>query len=157
PFTLSWYPTPAPGFTSSFRPASGAPGTKVSLTGTNFTGATTVLFNGASAVFTNALSNNIDVRITAIVPPDATDGPIDIHTPHGDVTSTNSFVVLLPRLVARTPPSGAVEISWAATATNITLEAAADLDSGVWATVTQALIRTNGYTFLQTDVGLGNR
>src|SRR5207249_3949689 len=57
-FTLSWYPTPAPGFTSSFRPATGTPGTKVTLLGTNFIGATAVLFNGASAVFTNALTNN---------------------------------------------------------------------------------------------------
>src|SRR5262249_39192853 len=150
---LSWYPTPAPGFTSSFRPATGMPGTKVTLSGTNFTGATAVLFNGASAVFTNASANNVDLGIAATVPPDATDGPITIRTPHGDVTSTSSFVVLPPRLVAHAKPSGAIEISWAATATNITLEAAADLDSGLWATVTQPLIRTNGYTVLQTDVG----
>src|SRR5262249_28121978 len=149
-----WYPTPAPGFTSSFRPATGMPGTKVTLSGTNFTGATAVLFNGASAVFTNALTNNLDLRISATVPPDATDGPITIRTPHGDVTSNISFVVLLPGLLARPTPSGAVEFSWAATATNIILEAAADLDSGVWAIVTQPLIRTNGYTFLQMDMGL---
>jgi hypothetical protein len=156
-FTLNWYPTPAPGFTFSSRPATGTPGTKVTLSGTNFTGATAVLFNGAGAVFTNALTNNLDLRITATVPPDATDGPITIRTPHGDFTSTNAFVVLLPRLLAHTQPSGAIEISWAATASDITLEAASDLQGGLWTAVTQPLIRTNGYTVFQPDEGFGNR
>src|SRR5262249_39596639 len=59
-FTLNWYPTPPPGFTFAFSPGSGTPGTKVTLFGTNFTGATAVLFNDANAAFTNALTNNLD-------------------------------------------------------------------------------------------------
>jgi hypothetical protein len=156
-FTLNWYPTPAPGFTSSSRPATGTPGTKVTLVGTNFTGATAVLFNGASAVFSNALANNVDLRITATLPPDATDGPITIRTPHGDVTSADSFVVLPPPLLAHTTPSGAIEISWAATAADITLETASTLDQGLWTTVSQPFIRTNGYTSFQPNVSFGNR
>jgi hypothetical protein len=54
---------------------------------TNFTGATSVLFNGASASFTNAATTNLDLRVTAVVPPDATSGPITIMTPHVSVTS----------------------------------------------------------------------
>jgi subtilisin family serine protease len=155
-FTLNWYPTPTPA-TSGFSPTTGTPGTRVTLLGTNLTGATAVLFNSASAVFTNALTNKLDLVITATVPPDATDGPITIRTPHGDVTTRNSFVVLLPRLLAHNTSSGAIEISWAATGTNITLEAAANLDMGLWTPVSGPLIRTNGYTLFKPDVSLGNR
>jgi subtilisin family serine protease len=70
-FSISWYPTAAPGFTASqFSPSTAAGGSKITLTGTNFTGATAVLFNGATASFTNAAGNNLDLHITAIVPPD---------------------------------------------------------------------------------------
>jgi hypothetical protein len=156
-FTLSWYPTPAPGFTSNFRPATGTPGTKVTLSGTNFTGATAVLFNGASAIFNNALTNNLDLRITATVPPEATDGPITIRTPHGDFTAADSFIVSLPLLLAHTKSSAAIEISWAATSAGMTLETTSALDRGLWTAVTQPLIRTNGYTVFQPDVSFGNQ
>ena len=156
-FTLNWYPTPAPGFTSSSRPATGTPGTKVTLSGTNFTGATAVLFNGASAVFTHALTNNLDLRITATVPADATDGPITIRTPHGEVTTVGAFVVLPPPLLTQTSPAGGLEISWAATATNVTLEVASILDQDRWSPVIQPLIRTNGYTVFQRNVSSGNQ
>jgi hypothetical protein len=155
-FTLNWYPTPTPAI-FRFSPAGGKPGTKVTLLGTNLTGATAVLFNSASAVFTNALTNKLDLVITATVPPDATDGPVTIRTPHGDVTTRNSFVVLKPRLLAHLASSGSIEISWDATSTNITLEAVADLDSGLWTPVAGPFIRTNGYNVFQPDVSLGNR
>jgi subtilisin family serine protease len=155
-FTLKWYPTPTPAI---FRvsPTIGSPGTKVTLFGTNLTGATAVLFNSASAVFTNALTNKLDLVITATVPPDATDGPITIRTPHGDVTTPNSFVVLRPRLLAHPTSSGSIEISWADPSTNITLEAVTNLGTGLWAPVTGPFIQTNGYTVFQPDVSLGNR
>jgi hypothetical protein len=96
-FESSWYPTPPPGFTGAqFSPSSGAPGARVTLTGTNFAGATSVLFNGTSGSFTTADDNNLDLRITAFVPLDATSGPITIITPHGNVTSSASFTVLPP-------------------------------------------------------------
>lgn len=94
-FTLRWYPTPPPVFTGSqFSPAGGLPGTVVTLTGTNFTGATAVLYNGAPAVFTNAVGNNHDLRIVATVPATATSGPITVQTPHGTLASTSFFDVL---------------------------------------------------------------
>jgi subtilisin family serine protease len=157
PFTLSWYPTPAPGFTSSFRPATGTPGTKVTLSGTNFTGTTAVLFNGASAVFTNAPTNNLDLRITATAPPDATDGPITIRMPHGDVTGATSFVVLPPGLLVQTRPGGRVEVTWAATSSAFVLETTSELTGAVWEPVTQGFIRTNGNTLFPQVASVRNR
>ncbi len=102
-FQMRWYPTPPPSFTGSqFYPPSGAPGAKITLNGTNFTGTTAILFNGISTSFTNAVGNNTDLRTTAFVPLDATSGPITVVTPHGNVTSASSFNVLPPDV---TPPS----------------------------------------------------
>jgi hypothetical protein len=156
-FILNWFPTPQPGFTTSFRPATGTPGTRVSLFGTNFTGATAVLFNGVNATFANSSDNDLDLRITATVPPDASDGPITILTPHGNATSTNSFVVPLPRLLAQTRPGGQIEITWPSTSSSIVLEATSDLARALWQPVTEGLIRTNGYTYFQTDVSRGSQ
>jgi hypothetical protein len=56
----------------AFLPLSGPVGTSVTITGTGFTGATAVTFNGTPASFTVDLST----QITAKVPAGATDGPI---------------------------------------------------------------------------------
>lgn len=125
-FKLAWYPTPPPAFTGSqFFPASGAPGARVTLTGTNFTGATAVLFNGASASFTNALTNNLDLRITTTVPPEATSGPITILSPHGNVTSTAMFQVDRPTLSVRSATATELTLSW--TGLTFLLESSIDL------------------------------
>jgi subtilisin family serine protease len=148
-FKLAWYPTPPPGFTGSqFFPASGIPGAKLTLTGTNFTGATSVLFNGASASFTNALTNNLDLRITAIVPPHATSGPITVVTPHGNVTSITLFQVLPPPLSISSSTTTGLEITWPATSIALVLEVSEDLSAGSWAPVTEPVLRTNGVTRL---------
>jgi hypothetical protein len=60
---------------TSFSPASGPPGTKVSISGTGFTGAIQVLFNGLAAQSFQILS---DTGIKAIVPVGAGSGPITI-------------------------------------------------------------------------------
>ena len=116
-----------------------------------------MLFNSASAVFTNALTNNLDLRITATVPPDATDGPITIRTPHGEVTTVGSFVVLPPTLLTQTSPAGEIEISWAATGRSTLLEAAWDLTSGVWEPMTDSLVQTNGNTMFRPVTTAGKR
>lgn len=140
PFTLSWYPTPPPGFNATqFSPGSAAPGGSVTIFGTNFTGATGVLFNGASATFTNAPGNNADLRVTAAVPPDALSGPITIITPHGAVTSMNSFTVGRPRLFI-TKAGDRTQLEWPAVNAGFILEESVTMESGSWKAVSQSAI-----------------
>src|SRR5205807_584644 len=74
---------------TSFTPASGPVGTSVTISGTNFTGATAVQFNGTSASFTvNSAS-----AITATVPSGATTGPLSVTTAGGTASSAGSFTV----------------------------------------------------------------
>jgi hypothetical protein len=144
-FTLSWYPTPSPGFRGSqFAPVRGMPGARVTLTGTNFTGATAVMFGNGSATFTNAPTNNVDLRITAIVPPDATSGPVTVITPHGNVSSTATFQVLPPPLAVRGTPEGQVEIAWSATSEAFVLESASQPAGAVWEPVSTQVFRADG-------------
>ena len=81
-------PSPVPTILA-FRPLSGPVGTSVTITGTGFTGATAVTFNGTSASFTV----NLGTQITATVPAGATDGPIAVTTPGGPATSLLDFDV----------------------------------------------------------------
>src|SRR5205814_3703918 len=74
---------------SSFTPGSGPVGTSVTISGTNFTGASAVLFNGTSASFTVSSAT----AITATVPAGATSGPISVTTPGGTASSAASFTV----------------------------------------------------------------
>jgi len=156
-FTLSWYPTPPPSFrASSFSPTTALPGAKVTLFGTNFTGASEVLFNGARAEFSPGLTNNSDLRITATVPPDASDGPITIRTPHGDVTSSVNFVLLPPPLQAALTASRRIEVSWPATSFMFVLEAADNLRDPIWNPVAP-LVLANRSTIFRPEPATGNR
>jgi len=158
PFKLAWYPTPPPGFTGSqLSPSSGIPGTRVTLSGTNFTGATSVLFNSASATFTNAPTNNLDLRITAVVPSDAISGPITIVTPHGKVTSTTFFHVLPPPLTVQLAATNELEITWPATSTAFVLEEAAVLNPASLVPVSQAPFMANGESKLTLTPSTGIR
>ena len=117
-FILRWYPTPAPRFANTpFNVTSALVGQQVTIFGTNFTGATRVLFNGVSAIFTNASGTNADFQIVATVPHGATAGPITIETPHGNATSAGSFTPFaIPVISARDiPGSNLVELSWVST------------------------------------------
>jgi len=132
-FRLNWYPTPVPGFTGTqFNPAKGIPGTQITLTGTDFTGATAVLFDGVAASFTRWPSNNLDLRLTATVPPDANFGPITVVTPHGNVTSSATFQVLPPPLEVRLATARQIEIAWPATGNAFVLETAPTLREPKW-------------------------
>src|SRR5262249_17455098 len=66
---------PAPPI-SSFSPTSGGVGASMTITGTNFTGATSVKFNGQSASFTV----NSSTQITATVPNCSSSGTISVTT-----------------------------------------------------------------------------
>ena len=100
---------------NSFSPASGAPGTSVTITGASFTGATAVKFNGLAATF----MVNSSTQITAAVPANATAGPISVTTPGGTATSATSFTVA-PRITSFTPASGAPGTSVAINGANLT-------------------------------------
>jgi hypothetical protein len=75
---------------ASFSPGSGAPGAAVTLTGTNFTGATAVTLGGVPATFTVASPTTL----TLMVPATAATGAIAVTTPGGTATSSSSFAVL---------------------------------------------------------------
>jgi hypothetical protein len=75
---------------NNFVPTQGGPGTRVQINGTNFLGATAVLFNGTSASF-NVTNNGV---IGATVPNSAQSGPITVIAPAG-TNSLAGFTVLL--------------------------------------------------------------
>jgi len=72
---------------SKFSPSSGRAGTTVTLTGTNFSTATAVRFNGTAATFTI----NSATKITTVVPPLATTGPISVTNPNGTATTRDKY------------------------------------------------------------------
>jgi glucose/arabinose dehydrogenase len=75
---------------SSFSPASGPVGTEVAITGSNFTGASSVKFNGTAATVFSVASAT---QIMANVPTGATTGKISVTTAGGTATSANDFTV----------------------------------------------------------------
>ncbi|MDO7875502.1 FG-GAP-like repeat-containing protein [Hymenobacter sp. ASUV-10] len=104
---------------TSFTPTSGAQGTSVIITGTNFTGATSVSFNGTVAT---AIANNTATSLTVNVPVGATNGYLNVTTAAGTSapSSTIFIVVLPPTLTSFTPTSGPVGTSVTITGTNFT-------------------------------------
>src|SRR5947209_20577821 len=76
---------------SGFTPASGAPGTQVTINGSGFLGSTVVRFGGHDARSFTVFS---DSQIIAEVPPAAVDGPITVGGLNGSVSSSQSFDVL---------------------------------------------------------------
>jgi hypothetical protein len=107
---------------SSFTPTSGPVGAPVVINGDNFTGpdpdVTAVKFNGVSAVF--AINN--PNKITATVPPGATDGPIAVTNSDGTATSAASFDVTpspVPTITSFSPTSGPVGTSVQITGTGL--------------------------------------
>jgi hypothetical protein len=93
---------PAPTI-ASFQPTRGAVGRSVTVTGTGFSGATSVTFNGIAAAF----SVVSDTSITTTVPTGALTGPIGVTTPAGAATSATSFDVR-PAINQFRPTSGPV-------------------------------------------------
>lgn len=97
--TIAWTTAGSPTPTvSGFSPSSGAPGTVVTITGTNFipslTGQT-VTFSNIAAAVTAATATSI----TAIVPPHALTGTVKVTTVNGTGTSGSNFTVPLSGVV----------------------------------------------------------
>lgn len=80
--------TPAPTI-SGFSPTSGGVGTSVTITGTNFTGASAVSFNNQGATFSVVSST----QINATVPNCSSSGQVRVTTAGGTATSSGSFTV----------------------------------------------------------------
>lgn len=92
-----------------FSPGSGTPGTRVTVTGSGFTGAGYVLFNGRESPAVTVVTDN---RLIAEVPQGATSGPITISGPSGTASSIGAFSVIPlagqpPIVTSFSPPSGA--------------------------------------------------
>jgi len=81
---------PAP-LTASVSPTSGAVGSTVTISGSNFTGATGVSFNGTTA--TNYTVNN-NGQITVTVPSGATTGPVTVTVGECEATTTEDFTIV---------------------------------------------------------------
>jgi hypothetical protein len=109
-------PVPAPTL-SSFSPASGPVGTKVTLAGANLSGATAVKFNGLAAAFTVVSAS----QVTATVPSGATSGTVSVATPAGTATSATAFAVTAatPTLSSFSPSGGPVGTSLTLSGSNL--------------------------------------
>ena len=101
---------------SPFAPTFGPVGTGVTITGTAFTGATAVSFNGVASTFTVSPSGTI----TTTVPAGATTGPITVTTPsNGPIVTTTRFTVT-PTITSFAPTLGGVGAGVTITGTNFT-------------------------------------
>jgi hypothetical protein len=105
---------------TSFNPTAGPVGTPVDIQGTNFTGATSVKFNGTpdTSYVVNSSSD-----ISAHVPTGATSGFITVTTPNGTGTSSTQFAVQSasgPTVTSFTPQSGPVGTNVSITGTGFT-------------------------------------
>jgi len=74
---------------SRLAPTKGAPGTAVTITGINLSGASAVAFNGTPA----AIGTNTATKITTTVPTGATTGTVSVTTSGGQATSPKKFTV----------------------------------------------------------------
>ena len=146
----------------SFAPATGYVGSVVMLTGTNFTGASQVTFNGVAAV---SFTVNSATHITATVPAGATTGPVGVTTAVSTATSGSSFTVVpAPAITSFTParsaPGGLVII----TGTNFTgasqvtfngVVATFTVNSATQITATVPVGATTGLLAITTPAGTG--
>ncbi|HEY2073779.1 MAG TPA: FG-GAP-like repeat-containing protein, partial [Gaiellaceae bacterium] len=86
---------------SSFSPVQGAPGTVVTVNGSNFTDVSTVRLGSASTSFTPISAN----QFTFVVPAGAASGAVTVATASGVATSTSAFSVT-PAIGGFTPARG---------------------------------------------------
>ena len=99
---LSVQPAIAAPFISSFSPTSGAPGTAVTIGGSGLSRVVDVFFGSGSAQFTIVS----DSQINALVPPDATTGPITVNANIGTYSTKQNFTAA-PRISDFFPTSAA--------------------------------------------------
>ncbi|MBF0509695.1 MAG: DUF1566 domain-containing protein [Deltaproteobacteria bacterium] len=98
----------------SFSPKAGGPGTAVTITGTNFTGATAVTFGGKAA---KSFTVDSSTQITAKLDDGAT-GAIRVKTPNGSYLSGYNFSYIPNVQITPVPPPNTIPDAGAWTATN---------------------------------------
>ena len=102
PFGSTLFVSAAVPTISGFSPTSGPVGTSVTITGSGFTGATSVSFHLVPASF----SVMSDTTIVSTVPFGALRGTISVHTPGGNVTTKHQFFKVTPQITGFTPMFG---------------------------------------------------
>jgi hypothetical protein len=101
---------------TGFSPTHASVHSTVTLTGTSFTGATSVKVNGTSAPFSVVSSTSI----TLTVPAGASSGTIQVTTPGGTSTSSGSLTIgPPPAITSFTPESGSIGTTVTITGTNL--------------------------------------
>ena len=147
--------SPACGITN-LNPTSGLVSSSVVIRGTNFTGTTTVAFNGVNTTFTVNSAN----QITVTVPNSATTGPISVIAAGGLATSTNNFTVTTPFVTA--PPTlkigfvaNNIVLTWPTNASTFTLQQNVDLTATNWTAYSGSVTNsgTNKTTTISNAVG----
>ncbi len=120
---------PAPAI-ASFTPGSGPVGTTVTVTGTNFTNATSLTMNGVGVPTFTVVDA---VTITFAVPVGATSGLIAVTTQGGTATSASAFTVTVPvpapTIASFTPTTGGPATTVTITGTNFTGATAVSIGS----------------------------
>ncbi len=105
----------APPTITSFSPAIGLQGSSVVITGTGFSGITSVSFNDVVATTFTVISST---QINVTLPANATSGKIKVTNTLGTATSANTFYVT-PFISAISPTSGAAGSTLTITGTNL--------------------------------------
>jgi predicted small secreted protein len=107
----------SPPTVTGFNPGSGGIHATVTVTGTNFTGATAVKLGGVSAAFTVVDSTHLTFTVPTGAPPS---GQIAVTNPGGTGTSSGSFSVTAPpSITSLNPTSGTVGTTVTITGTNL--------------------------------------
>ena len=139
------FTTTSPAVTA-FSPTSGAAGTVLILTGTNFTGATAVKFNGSPTTPTTVTATSI----TVAVPPNAVTGLISVETPVSTGVGAGTFSVSSAAITEFSPALGAVGTVVTITGANLSGATAVRFGTtpaasftNVSATTVQATVPTN--------------
>jgi hypothetical protein len=88
---------------ASFIPASGSVGAEITITGSNFTGATKVMFNSAGG--TASFTIDSDTQLRASVPSGATSGKITIVNAFDAGSSAADFLVTAPPTISSFAPA----------------------------------------------------
>ena len=104
-FTLVGSPPPPPPapVIASFTPAEGQQGSSVVITGTGFTGASSVTFGSIDAT---SFTVDSDTQVTAVVPGGFTHSPITLTTQGGTAKSATNFKLILPSISTFNPKTG---------------------------------------------------